>query len=178
MNRQELDAVLARRLPATSAVERQRLAKAYLSGVEAHALARTTGSGPVPTALGTERAELVAFVSRALGRLLTEDEVSALLRVTTSAARAVRRNMLAVYDDLPLLALRAAFSGASRDGRGSSGEVNDGYRVKLSTAEKMEIAQNEVERQGFLCEVLESTGSRHVLLIDPAFPIDQALPET
>jgi len=86
--------------------------------------------------------------------------------------------MLAVYDDLPLLALKAAFSGARRDGRGSSGDINDGYRVKFPTAEKMELAQTEVKRQGFLCEILESSGTRHVLLIDQAFPIDQALPET
>ena len=176
MSRQELDTVLARRLPAGTAADRQALTKAYLSGVEAHALSRTVGSGPVPTTLATERAELVAHVSRSLGRLLTEDEVSALLRVTTSTARAVQRTMLAVYDDLPELALASAFSGASRDGRGTLGDIEDGYRVKFRTASKMEIALTEVDRRGFLHEVLESSGSRHVLLIDPTFPIDQALP--
>ncbi len=168
--------VLARRLPATDQTERERLAKSYLAGVEAHATARTTGVGPVPTTLGTERAELLAFVSRAMGRLLTEDEIAALLRITTSAARAVGRTMLAVYDDLPVLALKAAFAGARRDGRGTHGDVEDGYRVRFSTLEKMELAQTELDRQGFLWEVMESSGSRHVLLIDPAFPIAEAMP--
>lgn len=131
----------------------------------------------MPTALGTERAELVAFISRALDRLLTEDEISALLRITTSAARTVRRTMLAVYDDLPLLALKAAFAGASRDGRGNSGDIKDGYRVKVKAAERLEIAQTEIVRQGYLCEVVESSGTRHVLLIDKSFPIDQAIPK-
>jgi len=176
MSMQDVAAVLARRLPATKPTERDSLAKAYLAGVQAHAEARTTGTGPVPTNLGTERAELLAYVSRSMGRLLTEDEIAALLRITTTAARAVSRNMLAVYDDLPVLALKAAFTSARRDGRGSAGDIKDGYRVRFSTPEKMEIAKAELERQGFLWEPLESSGSRHVLLIDKTFPIDETIP--
>jgi hypothetical protein len=156
--------------------EREKLVDAYFQGVDDHAQARTIGLGPVPTALPTERSELLAFVSRSLGRLVTEDEIGALLRVTDTTARAIRRTMLAVYDDLPVLALRAAFLGARRDGRGSRGDVVDGYRVRFSSAEKLEIAQEELGRQGFLWELLESSGSRHVLLIDSTFPIDEALP--
>ena len=175
MTTDEIQTVLKRRLPAYSDTERRRLAEAYLSGVEAQAIARTIGAGPVPTTLATERAEMLAHVSRALGRLLTEDEVAALLRVTDSAARAVERTMLAVYDDLPELALKAAFGGATRDGRGSSGDIKDGYRIKFSTAEKMGIAEEELSRQGFMWEVSEATNTRHVLLVDPAFPIDEIL---
>jgi hypothetical protein len=177
MGSKEIEAVLARRLPATSAADRARVAKAYLAGVEAHAEARTTGTGPVPTGLGSERAELLTFVSRALGRLLTEDEIAALLRITTSTARAVRRTMLAVYDDLPVLALKAAFIGAKRNGRGSAGTIKDGYRVAFGSDEKMNIAQTELERQGYLWELMESSGSQHVLLIDQSFPIGEAIAE-
>lgn len=176
MSVQEIAAALGRRLPNADSVARENLANAYLAGVEAHAHARTTGIGPVPTNLGTERAELLAFVSRAMGRLLTEDEIAALLRITTSTAKALRRNMLAVFDDLPVLALKAAFIGARRDGRGSAGDIEDGYRVRFSTREKLEIAQTELDRQGFLWELLEASGSRHVLLIDQAFPITEAVP--
>ncbi len=111
-----------------------------------------------------------------MARLLTEDEIAALVRITTSAARSVRKTMLAVYDDLPVLALKSAFAGARRDGRGSAGDIVDGYRVRLKTLERMEIAQTELDRQGFLWEVVESSGSRRVLLIDPTFPIDEAIP--
>lgn len=172
----EIEKVLARRLPTVPEDERKRLATSYLDGVRNHATARTTGTGPVPTTLATERAELLAFVSREMERLLTEDEIAGLLRITTSAARSVRKTMLAVYDDLPVLALKSAFSGARRDGRGSAGDIVDGYRVRLKTLERMEIAQTELDRQGFLWEVVESSGSRRVLLIDPTFPIDEALP--
>jgi len=176
MGIEEIATALARRLPSMDKKQRESLAKAYLAGVEAHANARTTGVGPVPTNLTTERAELLAYVSRAMERLLGDDEIAALLRVTTTAARSVRGNMLAVYDDLPVLALKAAFVGARRDGRGSAGDISDGYRVRFATLEKMDIARTELERQGFLLEVLESTGSRHVLLVDPGFPIDEAVP--
>jgi hypothetical protein len=174
----EIEPALARRLPATPDAERTKLAKAYFAGVEAHAVSRTVGGGPVPTNLGTERGELLAFVSRSLGRLLTEDEIAALLRITTSAARTVRKTMLAVHDDLPILALKAAFVGASRSGRGSMGSITDGYKVSFSTAEKMEIAQDELMRQAFAWEVASSSGSSHILLIDKTFPIKTALPES
>jgi hypothetical protein len=176
MDKRAVVRVLARRLPTMDANDRERLVDAYFAGVDEHAQARTTGVGPVPTTLATERAELLAFVSRALGRLVTEDEITALLRVTATTARAIRRTMLAVYDDLPALALKAAFIGASRDGRGSSGDVENGYRVRFSSAEWLEIAQEELDRQGFMSELIESSGSRHILLIDPAFPIAEAMP--
>jgi hypothetical protein len=81
--------------------------------------------------------------------------------------------MLAVYDDLPMLALRAAFDGAKRDGRGSAGEITDGYRVKFASSQKLELAQAELERQGRMWEVIEATGSSHILLVDPTFPTDE-----
>lgn len=175
MSNGDIERVLARRLPAVSEDERKRLTAAYIAGVQNHATARTTGVGPVPTTLATERAELLACISRSMERLLTEDEIAALLRITTSAARSVRKTMLAVYDDLPVLALKSAFAGARRDGRGSAGDIVDGYRVRLKTPERMEIAQTELDRQGFLWEVAESSGSRRVLLIDPMFPIDDTV---
>jgi hypothetical protein len=176
MGADDISKVLARRLPALPTADRKRLAEAYLKGVLDHAQARTTGSGPVPTALGPERAELLAYVCRAMGRLLTEDEIAALLRITPTTGRTLRKTMLALYDDLPVLALKAAFAGAKRDGRGSIGDIKDGYRVRFQTAEKLAIAQHEVDRQGFLWEVADSSGSRHILLIDAAFPISDALP--
>jgi hypothetical protein len=175
MGAQEIEPALARRLPSTPEAERKKLARAYFEGVEAHAQSRTNGPGPVPTNLGTERGELLAAVSRAMGRLLTEGEIAALLRITPTAARTVRRAMVAVHDDLPVLALASAFSGAARAGRGSAGGITDGYKVSFSSAEKMEIAQEELARQGFLWEVAASSGSSHVLLVDKTFPISEVL---
>ena len=165
-----LDQALSRRLPASGSTTIAALAKAYLTGVTAHAMERTTGSGTIPTNLSTERGDLLAHVSRALGRLLTEDEVAALLRIPTATARSLRRTMLAVYDDLPSLGLNTAFTGASRTGRGTVGDITNGYKVKFASAEKLDIARVELQRQGFKYEVVESTGSLHVLLIDAAFP--------
>ncbi len=176
MPNNDLDSALLRRLPTASATLRSSLAKAYQDGVLRHAVERTTGSGPIPTTLSAERADLLAFVSRALGRLLTEDEVAALLRIPTATARSLRKVMLAVYDDLPALGLQTAFDGANRVGRGSQGDVNDGYRVKFSSEEKLEIAEVELARQGFASERSQDTGARRVLYIDAEFPINSHLP--
>lgn len=171
----DLEAVLGRRLPTFQAAERVRLATAYLQGVRDHALAQTMGSGPVPTALSMERAGLIAHVCRALGRVLTEEEIRALLRVPSATARSLRKTVLAVYDDVPQLSFTAAFEGARRDGRGSAGAITDGYRVKFASAERMELAQSELERQGFTWEPMQTSASVHVLLIDARFPLGEVL---
>lgn len=171
-----IEVALARRLPRSKPADRAVLAKAYRDGVLAHAQDRTTGTGSVPTNLSSERAELLSHVCRALNRLLTEDEVTALLRIPPTTGRSLRRTMLATFDDLPLLSLRSAFDGAKRDGRGSAGAITDGYRVKFATAEKLEIAQEELDRQGHMWELIASTGSQRILLLDSNFPVDTVLP--
>jgi hypothetical protein len=171
----ELEVVLARRLPTSQAAQRTRLASAYLRGVRDDALERTMGTGPVPTALSMERAGLVAHVCRAMGRVLTEEEIGALLRVPSATARSLRKTVLAVYDDVPQLSFTAAFDGAQRDGRGSAGALTDGYRVKFASAERMELAQTELERQGYPWEPMQASASVHVLLIDARFPLDDLL---
>lgn len=172
----EIEQVLVRRLPGGEPGQIGDLARAYVTGVQDHAVARTTGTGPVPTNLSTERAELLSYVSRSLGRLPTEEEISGLLRVTLSAARSLSGTMLAVYDDLPVLALKTAFGGAEREGRGTAGAVVNGYIVVFASEEKMDTAVGELKRQHYLWETKESSGSRHVLLIDPRFPITEAVP--
>jgi hypothetical protein len=144
-----IEQALKRRLPGALDAERAALTVAYRSGVSAHAEDRTIGTGPVPTNLSTERVELLAFVCRKMGRLLSEEEVAALLRIPVTAARSLRKQMLAVHDDLPDLGLRTAFTGAKRDGRGTEGDVVNGYRVKITSAEKLELATSELERRGF-----------------------------
>lgn len=178
MPKDPVEAALARRLGSLSATQITALATAYQDGVMRHAEARTNGSGPVPTTLGSERGELLAYVSRSLGRLLTEDEVSALLRIPPTTARSLRKQMLAVYDDLPDLGLQSAFVGAKRDGRADQGEISNGWRVKFSTAEKMDIARVELDRLGLMWEVMQASGSQHILLLDEKFPIDKWLPKS
>lgn len=170
MPQDELDAALERRLPTSNATARTALSKAYRDGVISHAVERTTGAGPVPTNLGTERGDLLAHVSRALGRLLTEDEVAALLRIPSTAARSLRKTMLAVYDDLPSLGFKTAFAGAKRAGRGTLGAITDGYKISFASDERMEIAKVELQRRGHLYEVVKDTDSTHVLLIGADFP--------
>jgi hypothetical protein len=172
---QELTTVLTKRLPKLDDAGAQQLVKAYLGGVVKHAVERAIGHGTVPTTLIAERAEILALVCREANRLLSDEEIAALLRVSASTARSIQRSMLATYDDLPSLALKSAFAQADRDGIGSRGDIKDGYRVKFRTREVMQWAQVELEREGYVCEVMDSTGSLHVLLIQRDFPIEKYL---
>lgn len=177
MNISDVENALRRRLPTRGDTERRRLARAYIDGVIDHAASRTTGGGPVPTTLAAERADLIAAVCRKCERLLESDEIGALLRITGNAAAGVSRTLLAVYDDLPEMALRSAFVGAKRAGRGTKAAVTDGYKVRFASEERMASAQHEMQRRGFLYEIGESTRSVHELFIDKGFPIADHLPE-
>jgi hypothetical protein len=170
-NNETLELALSRRLPSLRAETRTQLAIGYLSGVVDHAMTRTVGAGAVPTNLASERADLIAAVSRRCGRLIEADEIASLLRVTSSAAIAVRKTLLAVYDDLPDLALRSAFEGAARQGRGSKGAIVDGYKVRFATLERRLTAEDEFQRRGIPFEAGEQSKSVHELFLDPVFPI-------
>jgi hypothetical protein len=169
---------LTRRLPSSSPASRHQLAVAYLEGVVDHAVSRTTGSGSVPTNLGMERADLIAAISRRCQRLLEGDEIAALLRIASSAAGSVRRNLLAVYDDLPDLALRSAFVDATRNGRGTKGAISDGFKVRFATLERRLTAENELSCRGVVFEAGEQSMSVHELFVDADFAIDTYLPVT
>lgn len=171
MDLTDVEDALRRRLPTHQDTERKKLARAYLDGVFDHAAARTAGIGPVPTTLASERADLVAAVCRRFERLLENDEIAALLRITTATASGVGRTLLAVYDDLPELALRSAFVGAKRAGRGSKGALTDAFKVRFASEERMTSAQTELQRRGYLFEVGESSRSIHELFIAKEFPL-------
>ncbi len=178
MDTSDIEEALRRRLPAHKDAERRRLARAYIDGVLDHAASRTAGKGPVPTTLAAERADLIAAVCRKCVRLLESNEIGALLRITSSAAAGVSRTLLAVYDDLPEMALRSAFVNTKRMGRGTKGAVTDGYKVRFASEERMKSAQRELQRQGYLYEIGESTRSVHELFIDKSFPITDYVAET
>lgn len=114
--RRRLERVVAARLGRRG--DARALVAAYLAGLQRHALARTAGDGPVPTTLTAERAMLLVEVSRALGRVIEDHEVAALLRVSPAGARALRRTLLATYaDDADRLTLAWSLREARRGGR-------------------------------------------------------------
>src|SRR5438094_7808127 len=116
-----LGTTLANRLGRRS--DGRRLAEAYLHAVQWQAFERAVGSGPPVTALGSDRIDLLMHVSKELGRLITDEEVGALMRVTPGTARRWHRELLAVYaDEANPLALAWSLEDARRLGRGQEAD--------------------------------------------------------
>lgn len=126
--------VLKRRLGARG--DGPALATAYLRASQRSAFDRTVANAPVPTSLTAERSALLIEVSRELGRLIEDFEVQAILRVTPSAARSIRRNLVATYaDDASDIAIRWALRGAVRGDR-IKYLGNIGTEVQLDSRER------------------------------------------
>lgn len=146
--RDELVAVLRRRLGITEGKKATALADSYLKGVTQHALARTIGGVAAPTSMTVDRAELIMAVCRVRGDLLTEREIEALLRVTGPVARSIRRQVEASYDDeVSEYLLGAALRGALSDGTGKFGSV-DGNRIVMRDEDARDQLLAECERRG------------------------------
>jgi hypothetical protein len=140
-------AVLGRRLGITEE-KAAALADNYLEGVKQHALARTIGGAAAPTSLTVDRAELIMAVCRARGDLLTEREIEALLRVTGSMARSIRRQVEAAYDDeVSEYLLGAALRGALTDGSGKFSSV-EGNRIVVRDKDARDQLLAECQRRG------------------------------
>jgi hypothetical protein len=143
---EELVRVLEARLG--SAERAKELAKAYLDGVRDFAVQRTTGEGGVPTTLVGERVEVLLHISKRLGRLITEREISAFLRVNPGTARRLHVELRSVHEDTvrPFVYLYA-LQNAKTDGKGEHDGVR-GVRLVMSSKDQMEALLLEAERTG------------------------------
>ncbi len=155
----------------------KRLAVAYLNAVQWQALERAVGSGPPVTALGSYRIDLLMHVSKELGRLITDEEVGALMRVTPATARRWHRELLAVYaDEANPLALAWSLEEARRLGRGDEADVV-GEKIGFPSADCRDVFVEQLERLGHPVVVLHGERTQPwVALAGDEFSVDQFLP--
>src|SRR5258708_19466413 len=73
------------------------LVDGVLAGAVDQALELMNGSGPVPTTMITAKADQVRFVCNRVERMLTQQEVEVVLRITSLSARAIITMMNATY---------------------------------------------------------------------------------
>lgn len=172
---EKLASVLSDRLGKHS--DGRELALAYMCAVQWNAIARTLGPGPVATSFAADRISLLMDVSKELGRLLSDIEIGALMRVTMSNARRWHRELLAVYaDEANPLALNWSLAGARLCGRGKENGVV-GNKVAVSNKEKIATLVHQIGRLGFDAVVLHGEPKEpHLVLISDAFDLGPYLP--
>lgn len=152
-DRARLVEVVQRRLGPRGAAEA--LVDAYLVASVRQAFQRTTQDAPIPTTLTVERTVLLLEICRALGRVVDDREVQALLRVGAMQARSIRRSLLATFSDsTDELVTAWALDGATNAGR-RKGDTYAGTAVVFGSKEKRDAFIAELTRSGFSCDVDE-----------------------
>lgn len=156
----------------------RRLADAYLHAVQWQAFERAVGSGPPVTALGSDRIDLLMHVSKELGRLITDKEIGALMRVIPATARRWHRELLAVYaDEANPLALAWSLEEARRLGRAEEGNVV-GEKIGFPSADCRDVCVEQLERLGHAVVVLHGEPTQPwVALAGDEFAVDRFLPK-
>lgn len=151
-----------------------KLAAAYLAAVQWQAFERTLGPGPPATSFAADRIDLLMHVSKQLDRLITDEEIGALMRVTPSVARRWHRELLAVYaDEANPLALKWSLEGARRLGRGEEGDVV-GEKIGFPSADRRDVFIEQLERVGQSVLVLHGEPRQpYVALADDSFPVSE-----
>lgn len=171
-NEDELTKVLVDRLGEKARASE--LANAYLAGMADYAVQRTTGQGGVPTTLVGERVELLLHVSKQLGRLISEREVAALLRVNPGTARRLHIELRSVHEDtMRPFVYRYALQNAKSDGKGEHAGVG-GVRVAFATEDQMEAFLTEAERTGLrVTRKRDEANLPWLLYVDPSFDLEE-----
>lgn len=144
-DKDDLEAAIGRRLGQRG--NASQLADAYLSGVEAYAIERTTANGPVPTSLPVERAAMLFEVCQKLGRVIEDYEIEALLRLPPALAKAVRRTLLATYpDSTNSLIVAWAIQGAKYRGKFELDFV--GHKIQFADSDRRDGYKEVKQREG------------------------------
>jgi hypothetical protein len=137
------------------------LVDAAVAGAVDHAFELVNGSGPVPTAMTTTKADQLRFICERAGRLLTQREVEILFRVTPTAAKSIMTTMLATYEE----ALREKFLTRMRADVKviASGNDDNGltWTLRFNDSANVDVAWSELERLG-LANLSERISSRKI----------------
>lgn len=140
------------------------LVEAIINGAVEHAFELVNGSGPVPTAMTTSKADQLRWICERAGRLLSQREVEIIFRVTATSARAIVNSMLATYEE----SLREKFLDRMRSDAtvlptGSS-DVGLTWTLRFSESGTYDAAWSELARRGLLPQCEGNAAARRIVI--------------
>jgi len=155
---------------ATEAQRAYALAGAYIDAATARAVNVTTARELPPTAMKPAQINLLVEVLERFDDVPTAEEVSALLRVTSSNARGLLNEVLATSDVAATRLLKSVFGRATRGKKtGPGGDIPNGVEWHFKTRNDLVLARQRLEFAGVNHRTRSTTDGSYVLLIDPAF---------
>jgi hypothetical protein len=146
------------------------MANRFLTAVLDQALVNVRSQTVGPSNLSAVRVQQVELIAHRLGRLPSVRELTALLRITESAARTTLRNVLAISDRANDVALRSVFNRATPGGSvGNKGAPANGTIWEFGSHADLDLAREQLEvRQVSFTTKAEGDG-KYVLVIDHKF---------
>jgi hypothetical protein len=147
------------------------LSTAYIDAATERAVKVTTARELPPTTIRSTHISLLVELLDRFEDVPTANELSALLRVTQSGARALLNDVLATSDVAATRLLGSAFKRATRSETpaGPGAEVKNGYEWRFSSRNELVLARQRLELAGVEYRTRNSTDGSYVLLVDPAF---------
>jgi hypothetical protein len=140
------------------------LVEAVIAGAVDHAFELVNGSGPVPTAMTTSKADQLRWICERAGRLLSQREVEIVFRVTATSARSIVNSMLATYEE----SLREKFLDRMRADAtvlptGSS-DVGLSWTLRFSESGTYDAAWSELARRALLPQCDGNAAARRIVI--------------
>lgn len=140
------------------------LVDAAIAGAVDHAFELINGSGPVPTAMTTSKADQLRWVCDRAGRLVSQREVEILFRVTSTTARSILNTMLATYEE----SLRERFLERMRSDAAvvPSGSQDSGltWTLRFTEPSTFDAAWSELSRLGLLGQCEGNVAQRKIVV--------------
>lgn len=140
------------------------LVDAALAGAVDHAFELINGSGPVPTAMTTSKADQLRWICERAGRLIPQREVEILFRITATSARSILNTMLATYEE----GLRAKFLDRMRTDatvlKSGTNETGLTWTLRFTEPSTFDAAWSELARLGWLGECEANISQRKVVV--------------
>jgi hypothetical protein len=140
------------------------LVDAALAGAVDHAFELVNGSGPVPTAMTTSKADQLRWICERAGRLVSQREVEILFRITATSARSILNTMLATYEE----GLRAKFLDRMRRDatvlRSGSNETGLTWTLRFTEPSTFDAAWSELARLGLLSQCEPNSSQRKIIV--------------
>lgn len=165
----ELTPVLAKRLNRTEPQVAD-LARAYAAAVLEQSVAVVTGAEGSSLSGAQRRNALVERLVAALGRVPSDAELAALLRVKETLARSSIAQVLAESDRAREVVVASLFGRATKKGeQGGSGAIPGGTVWKMNSRTDLAFAQRELERLGIKYATVNSKDGNYELVTDPAW---------